>query len=313
MSCGFDIKRPTTLKNIRIFFNSKDNKNKLLENIVLDRLDEDLGITYRQYCEDHWLWGRRYGSYGINYEDKVKSFLDRCGTFLLLGQFEKGEVLTDYMYKLARYKEVSYSGDWKDEENEVILEEEVVKLKNKNTLNEKIIQNNIKQKYKKYYKKRKKRKKKISKSQKIMQIFSSPKVIRNTLYNPTNKEIYDKNNIKYPKFKNDKDLKKWLNKSYKNIYGEKIWDYKMVEYGGHKGIINPNRPYISKWCVVDTRNIFEFQNKKYMISKNIKQYQVGKDNKCEMDMILVFEQDGNMYFFDQDINEINEKYIYKIG
>lgn len=77
------------------------------------------------------------------------------------------------------------------------------------------------------------------------------------------------------------------------------------------GLINHEKPYNSKWCVVDTENTFEFDNSIYKISDETQQYKINKDGKSQMDQVLVYEQDGQVYFFDQNIRQIeNNNIIY---
>lgn len=87
-----------------------------------------------------------------------------------------------------------------------------------------------------------------------------------------------------------------------------------------KGLIDHEKPYDSKWCIVDTENVFEFQDNKYEISKEVSQYniRVKKPNyddyklDYQMDKILVYEQDGNLFFFDQNIKQINDNMIFEV-
>lgn len=85
------------------------------------------------------------------------------------------------------------------------------------------------------------------------------------------------------------------------------------------GIIDSNKPYEKKWCIIDSNNTFHFKNNTYFID-NVKQY--GKKvrhqnlddykNIFSMDKILVLEQDSNVYYFDMNINRINNDNIIKI-
>lgn len=85
-----------------------------------------------------------------------------------------------------------------------------------------------------------------------------------------------------------------------------------------KRLINPKQPYVAKWCLVDTDGVFEFNKQKYLISNELKQYQkkeisykIFKD-EYEMDKILVIEQGNKKYYFDQNIECIDNKYIKSI-
>lgn len=77
-----------------------------------------------------------------------------------------------------------------------------------------------------------------------------------------------------------------------------------------EGLINHKKPYDSEWCVVDTDNQFIYKGNKYKISEDVKQYKVSRDNKSQMDKLLVCEQDDNLFHFDQNSNQIeNDKVI----
>jgi hypothetical protein len=67
-------------------------------------------------------------------------------------------------------------------------------------------------------------------------------------------------------------------------------------------------------------NEFEYKGKKFKISNNIKQYQpeLKKDEDGDMiewfnmDVIIVFEQFGELYFFDMNIKHIENQHIQPI-
>lgn len=97
------------------------------------------------------------------------------------------------------------------------------------------------------------------------------------------------------------------------------WDWINNRYSGvdldyhfkFDRLINPEKPYKSEWCLVNTDNEFAFNGVTYRISDEVEQYKVYEDNQCDMERILVMEQD-NIYFFDEDIFPIDEKLIEKI-
>ena len=84
-----------------------------------------------------------------------------------------------------------------------------------------------------------------------------------------------------------------------------------------EGLIDWSKPYMSEWCVVDTENTFIFNEVKYKIGKDIVQYNIRKKkpnyddykNDYQMDQILVYEQDNKLYFFDQNIEQIDNNKI----
>jgi hypothetical protein len=94
----------------------------------------------------------------------------------------------------------------------------------------------------------------------------------------------------------------------KNIFGQPIVTYEKVTIGGHVGLIDRSKPFIGKWCIVDTDNVFEFNGQKFQIDKSLEQYKVGKDNRCEMDKVLAYyiPHEDKYYFFDCNIIPIDE-------
>lgn len=83
------------------------------------------------------------------------------------------------------------------------------------------------------------------------------------------------------------------------------------------GIIDKYDEYISKWESVDVDGFFEYNNFLFQII-NYDPYKKRKafsrdynKDEYDMDKILVFEQYGNLYFFDMDIYQIDNKYIKK--
>lgn len=313
MNSRFDIKKPHTLQNMRIYFNSNDNKIELLQKLLLNRKDKILNMTYEDYCNNKWLWDENDKKPFLSYEDKTKFFLNRCADFLLLGEYNKSNVLTPYKNKLINDNEISYSGDPRDDKTEILLEQQVNKINSvlKNDLKP-YTKSNIKNYYNQYKPQSSKRRfDKKTKINKIHNIYHKPSKIKRKYYKLTNKEVYDRNNIQYPKFDTEEELKKWQKRKYKNICGECVWDYKNVKIKGHKGLIDKNKPYKVKWCSVNTDNEFMFDNNKYKISDKVEQYGLKNDIYI-MDKVLVYEQYGNKYFFDQEIERIDNKFIKKL-
>lgn len=100
-----------------------------------------------------------------------------------------------------------------------------------------------------------------------------------------------------------------------------LWDWIKEEWIGANldyhykidRIIDPERPYNSKWCIVDTENAFKFGDEVLKIDESVEQYKVGKDNRAEMDWIFVIEQDGKRLYYDQLVNQIENKKIKMMG
>ena len=70
-----------------IYYNESDNKISLVKQEVLHYWEE--------YLLSHWIWLGKFEQGRLNYEDKTKSLLDRCATFMLLGDFKKYNVLSN--------------------------------------------------------------------------------------------------------------------------------------------------------------------------------------------------------------------------
>lgn len=130
----------------------------------------------------------------------------------------------------------------------------------------------------------------------------------------------------------------------RNVFSQPVVDVKSVTVGGHKGIVGIRKPYIAQWCVIDTEGCFTFQGTGYVISPKLRRYRVtGKwndsivaerraayggskppslhdvssptadwTNRAVMDRILCYRIGERSYFFDQNINKINKKYIQAI-
>jgi hypothetical protein len=283
----FKIKTPA-YQNTDIVYTENSNKCDLIQERVLN--------NWQDYCYEHWIWQKKFKDGKLNYEDKVKMLLDRCATFLLLPYMKRGMIMSDYKIKDRHINEIPVSSCG------TIIEDEFYSSD---------FEEDEYREQKKYYKKFKTNKKNL-KYNKINKIYSSvdKKIIEYKKLN--NKEIYDKNNIQYPEFNSKEELEKWLIKPFLNLHKENIYDIHNKNIIGHDGYINNRQTYKWDWCYVNTDNIFTFNNHKYKISDEVKQYKVYEDNQCEMDIILVFEQNGNQFFFDMNINNIKNKFIMTI-
>lgn len=72
-----------------IYYSSSANKQKLSLLLKTNLLNK-----WEDYLNDHWLWFSKFDNNKLNYEDKVKSFLDRCATFLIKGSLKKFSINT---------------------------------------------------------------------------------------------------------------------------------------------------------------------------------------------------------------------------
>ncbi len=113
---------------------------------------------------------------------------------------------------------------------------------------------------------------------------------------------YKINNLfSFNNHKNEGSWYDWIRGQWRNL--DSNYHYKIDR------LIDGERPYKAEWCLVDTENVFKFNGEKLMIDKSVKQYRVGRDNSSEMEKILVLEQDGERYYFDEKINYIQNKKI----
>ena len=312
----------------------------------------EAGNVYN-YCLDHWLWFGKFDSYQWNYEDKVKSLLDRCGTFLLLGHFGHGGIITNYTNKKIINNAISLSLT-SSEVSDLFYSsandrEYTSQAKGQNIiLANEILAGNIDPhfKVKIHHKQRPKAMKRYKDSQyyKLKQLYRTDDIRIFKLHKLKNKDInytYWKDSTeKFPeviephnkklldkKTKESmcaKDYKKLANKPFRNLHGENLYEYRPHTIKGNKkGIIDRSKPYKWEWSYVWADNVFEFDGSKYRIDDSVEQYQ-GKLTKMnrkkvpdmevryEMDKILIFEQDGQRYYFDQKINRLDNNLIHAI-
>lgn len=279
---------------------------------------------WEDYLNEHWLWLGKFDPYRLNYEDKVKSMLDRCASFLLFKKRQEKGVLN-----LKKYTEIN--------KNEVPLsccgenvQDIVYGITSKNnynihTTNKNMIVANevllnkeeIEQKNKIHKKRLPKIKKRRMNSQqyKIKKIYTTDDKKVLSLYKLKNKDLSEKpvfqieaekamqeENMSFEELKqqyparkykmlSENELLKWQNKPFKNIFGENIYEYRTKVVKGNKGLIDPKQPYKWAWCYVNTCNEFEFNNKKYQIDKSVKQYQGRLENTRRKDKEVVYDMD----------------------
>jgi len=69
-------------------------------------------------------------------------------------------------------------------------------------------------------------------------------------------------------------------------------------------------------CNVDIYNIFIYKGSKYKICNSVDRYRVNnipEENNAQMDTILVVEDRDIIWFLDEDMNKINNKFIEKLN
>jgi len=85
LSSSFRIKLPNNSIKY-LYYDKYSNREEILLNHCL--------LKWMNYCENNWLWFGKFDDNILTYEDKVKSFLDKCATFLLLKDSKKNNILT---------------------------------------------------------------------------------------------------------------------------------------------------------------------------------------------------------------------------
>lgn len=263
---GFRINEPNGNK-FTLLYDKDDNKVELLDNLLLKKWED--------YCNDSNLF--------LN--DNVKNFLDRCGTFLLLGNFKNGNILAPEKEKKINYIEKPESQCSENVKNLIGGTSADENYTKERTYYDPYVGILYGKKKSNYVKKKKQ---------------------KETQYNKMEK-IFDKDDI------NTYEIKEV---GYSKTFKSSIIDYVPKIIKGHKGLIDRNKDYISKWCLVDTEGNFIFEGDKYRISDDLVQYQGkvtkrSKEKYYEMDKIFCIEQDDNMYFYDMNLDKISDEYIIK--
>jgi hypothetical protein len=103
------------------------------------------------------------------------------------------------------------------------------------------------------------------------------------------------------------------------IYNNNYYKKPQKDHFIRNGIINSYEPYEAIWVNIDNNNEFIYNSEIYLIDnhqsykpqKRYKRYDDYKD-MYKMDKVLVIEQYSNLYFFDMDIYQIDNKYIKKM-
>lgn len=341
----FKITLPNGRKT-KLYYSTNTNKARmtLLLKKTLDKWEE--------YLNNHWIWLGKFDMYRLNYEDKTKSMLDRCGSFLLSG-LEEDLILNSRRIKLKNKHELLLSQCGDDIQDLVYGEcnknDYKIQTNNKNMIitNEILSsEDDLMQEVKIHKKRLPKILKRYKGSQqyKIRKLYTYTGRIIKELYKLKNYDLaekplyhtktenimknenisYEELKIKYPtkkyKFLSEEELIKWQQKPFKNIHGENVYEYRDKVIKGHSGIIDSSLPYIWKWCYVNTDNEFEFNGQKYKISNEVGQYsgrivrnrRGDEDIVYDMDMILCYEQNDRQFYFDQKIDQIKNKYIQQI-
>ena len=261
----------------------KTRKKLFLDNSITDyeeRLKEVKKILdynngeIREYClENNTIKSQKQMSSYYTAE----RILDTLATYLLRGQYKENGIMTTFDIRNAKIKEIPISNVTGNAFDLLYSVGSDSERKNKivNATTELIA-----------YGKPDKRIKKKSKNNKLNKIYST------------------------------KEVSTYTEKTMTDEFGNTYTDIVHKKIGGHKGIIDLNENYIAKWAYVDTNNEFEFNGRKFKISNDLKTYLYNKEtHSYPMDKVLCYfiPSSTKYYFFDENIDQINEKYITEVG
>jgi len=249
--------------------------------------------------EEHILnrWEESFKNYWLS-SNTIKQILDRCATFILLGQSKNAGILTSYKIDKVNSKEIPASnandtaqnliyGEYNPSADNASGYASVTLTTQEPSIDlSKISDSQLRKEQEKEAKRVGRWK--TSKTRKLYKLFSTPEI---TTY----------------KLKRVKDNE---GNVVTNVFGQAVFIDEKTTIGGNQGFDRSASK--AEWCRVDTDNRFIFQGAVYEIDKSVKQYKVGKDNECEMDMILVILADEDIHFFDMNIEEIVHTLIKRV-
>jgi hypothetical protein len=267
------------------------------------RYNKETPITDRMALVEKYIldyWGDFFQENWLNDTGKAlindtKNILDRCATFILLADMRKNNILSKYKINSINQHEIQSPYE-DDADNEDIVESD------KENKSEEIVYT-----HSEFNNKEKKRSKQIkkwrqSKTRKLHKLYTLPDLVTYRIKPISRYEVV---------VNGEKQIVD-DGKTIRNAYRQAILDAEYITIGNQKGIIDKSKPYTSEWCLVDTSNTFTFGGRLYQIDNKVKQYKVQADNKSEMDKILCILVDGELIFFDQNIDAINNKSVKQV-
>lgn len=290
------IKHPKT--NRKIFLDNRYSDYQIRYAEVVTKVLTDDIINY---CLQNSLIKNKLQIF--SYEN-ARQLLENCATYLLKGQFKKGNIMTLYNIRRAVVMEIPASCTSSNAEDLMYGlsegDKEIIVTASPQLTNggfEVDIQNLSQVNIERSEKREKKKitKYKQSKSFRLEKLYTTREI--NTY------------RIKQVFYKDAEGKRKPM----KNVMNQPVFDA-VPHKIGQKGMIDYSKPYTSKWCVVDTDNEFVFMDKRYQIDGNVEQYSVGEDNQCQMDKILCYyiPHEDKFLFFDQDIYQIDNSDILQV-
>lgn len=292
------IKNPKYGNKIFLDNSISDYEVRLQE--VIDKILSDESII--DYCRENALIKNKLQIFSYENQERI---LENCATYLLMGQYKENDIMTIYNIRKAQIMEIPAScsntnaedlmyGNVDSEEVTMSASPELVKGSEPDINPQMLSQEDIDRKEKK--EKKKTLRYKNSRTFRLERLYSTP--------------IIDTYRIKQVFYK-DSDGKK---KPLKNIMNQPVFDAVPHRVGGHKGLVDLSKKYVSKWCLVDTDNKFTFMDKQYVIDESVSQYAVGEDNNSSMDMVLCYymPDEDRCYFFDQNVEPIDSLDISQV-
>jgi hypothetical protein len=286
----------------------------LIQEHILD-FENIHGERWEEYFNNGWF--RETSVAGTRF-NQTRDILDKVATYLLAGHFEEGNVMTHRMQNKVADKEIPASCANSQVENLMYGTGSDNEEGASNVSSELIISDTEKEPYDMSADEIEQRKKKARKTKKKWRHTVTYKI--NRLYSTPEIRTYRIKPVKNSDGKIEKDAS-----------GKPIFDAVYVTIGGNKARFEkPNKfknvpDHTARWCLVSTDNIFYFNDKVYRIDDSVKQYTVtgkacknGSDwnnfsNNATMERILCYMDDGEMFFYDENINQIDNNMIKEVA
>jgi hypothetical protein len=259
-----------------------------------------------KYCEQNSIIKnhRQEQSY-----ESARAILENCATYLLRGQYAENNIMTIFNIRKAQTMEIPastansnaedlmYATSNFDDNEQKSLTAGTDRIYNSDVRDDQYLSASELNRRHKREKKRRKRFKSTS-GFRLEKLHSTPELntyrVRQQFEKDGNGAFIRNEGKKIP---------------LKNVFGQPIFDAEYVTIGGRVGLIDEKNIYQSSWCTVDTDNKFWYNNDRFEIDRDIEQYQVLKDNKCQMDKILAIPVRDGIYFFDEHIQEVPREMI----
>lgn len=262
----------------KIYFNYHADPQDRLSDISKLLNEENVN-----YCNDNWITFNS-GGFGDTPEDKTKRFLESLANAILYeDKVSKHNILNKHKIKEIVDNEIHIDSFFEDYDKPEDLESCIGAI---NTLIEESAKGDGK----------------IIQPEPIVDKVAERRKTRTKLdkFN----DIYGAQSNEYVDYIEDNRLP----------YMPKYWTEVKSNTKETKGIIDKNKPHKVEWVNVRVDRRFNFDDKNFRISENVKQYLYAGHTKrwetyrddFKMVKVLCFEQYGEYYFYDENIDEITE-------